>query len=663
MSATKFTISRKDVENSLESFPYSPYELYTTIRISPEGEETFNGDISGYTIMNGYADGIPSYEYDDWRNAVEEYLYNHDVKVESGEGFDVKFNITAVDSRAAYTYEEIVNGKVVKSGTGWSDEFETDVEQDAWIDAVVAFNKKIGKKMPTDWIKDKLDKLSAAVDSLDTELPDQMEFDIPMITTAIPELNTDVCQFVSDVQQAAVSAVATIGGLPTPKDVINYNIKVVKNNICRQVTSMYDAQTAPVKASSEIFKQEIEDDYDYWHELNAYADEIAKQEGQSKVYFDTVIEPDPEFQPIEFSYSNSEPPDGDYDYLPGNQGVYDYGNVSEKKDAVRKYVSEILGLNGKSINNLPYNTDAYVDECLKVGFDIPLLLAQAQQESHFGTTDRAIRTNNIFSVGLYDNGQNRYTYTNMAQCIAPYIQLVQKNYLLNGQKSVDQLLQNYVNYAGNRYASDRGYEVALKSIRNRIMSKYPVLRSEYSTPVDFSSLEYKEVSFANIYDPKSKWGPSNAARAHVAEAMKNLWVPLRKAWDQYARNLGIDPTWIITSGYRPVGCPLNGGTQKQTGSAHIVGYAIDVQPRFNGTADKRDKVKKLAGFLKGYLAQTRSLNFDQVLVEYSGGTPQTTSSMWCHIGYKNQQGSQRREFWPAFNALASTGNHGPRELI
>ena len=298
MSATKFTISRKDVENSLESFPYSPYELYTTMRISPEGEETFNGDISGYTIMNGYADGIPSYEYDDWRNSVEEYLYNHDIKVESGEGFDVKFNITAVDSRAAYTYEEIVNGQVVKSGTGWSDEFETDVEQDAWIDAVVAFNKKIGKKMPTDWIKDKLDKLSAAVDSLDTELPDQMEFDIPMITTAIPELNTDVCQFVSDVQQAAVSAVATIGGLPTPKDVINYNIKVVKNNICRQVTSMYDAQTAPVKASSEIFKQEIEDDYDYWHELNAYEDEIAKQEGQSKVYFDTVIEPDPEFQPI-----------------------------------------------------------------------------------------------------------------------------------------------------------------------------------------------------------------------------------------------------------------------------------------------------------------------------------------------------------------------------
>jgi hypothetical protein len=83
MSATKFTISRKDVENSLESFPYSPYELYTTIRISPEGEETFNGDISGYTIMNGYADGIPSYEYDDWRNSVEEYLYNHDIKVES----------------------------------------------------------------------------------------------------------------------------------------------------------------------------------------------------------------------------------------------------------------------------------------------------------------------------------------------------------------------------------------------------------------------------------------------------------------------------------------------------------------------------------------------------------------------------------------------------
>jgi hypothetical protein len=236
-----------------------------------------------------------------------------------------------------------------------------------------------------------------------------------------------------------------------------------------------------------------------------------------------------------------------------------------------------------------------------------------------------------------------------------------------GNRSIEQVLESNFQRIDNPSLyydpGNKNYGNKIKGTRNQIMAEYPALRTGNNIPVNFSSLEYKEVSFANIYDPKSKWGPSNAARAHVAEAMKNLWVPLRKAWDQYARNLGIDPTWIITSGYRPVGCPLNGGTQRQTGSAHIVGYAIDVQPRFNGAADKRDKVKKLAGFLKGYLSQTRSLNFDQVLVEYSGGTPQTTNSMWCHIGYKNQQGSQRREFWPAFNALASTGNHGPRELI
>ena len=113
---------------------------------------------------------------------------------------------------------------------------------------------------------------------------------------------------------------------------------------------------------------------------------------------------------------------------------------------------------------------------LKIIFNFHLKkFAQAHLESCFGITSRARKTNSVWSVGSYDNGKNVCTYNTQDDSIIPYIKLMQNNYL-NG-KDVDDILKpgGFVNNKGMRYASDPKYESKVKSIRNRILQKYPEL--------------------------------------------------------------------------------------------------------------------------------------------------------------------------------------------
>lgn len=149
----------------------------------------------------------------------------------------------------------------------------------------------------------------------------------------------------------------------------------------------------------------------------------------------------------------------------------------EKVDAVQAIIDNVYRLNNIPSSSQEVDPEAIVYYCEKHGFDLPLALAQAQQESHFGASPRAKRTKSMFSVGLYDDGRNVCTYDDMNQSIEPYIQLVKKNYLLNGERTVDEILEpgQYYDYKGDRYAAGRNYEQRVKEIRDSIMRKYPVL--------------------------------------------------------------------------------------------------------------------------------------------------------------------------------------------
>ena len=157
----------------------------------------------------------------------------------------------------------------------------------------------------------------------------------------------------------------------------------------------------------------------------------------------------------------------------------DYENIVNKEKLVKEYISDILSKHGKTLSDLRFNPDNLVIASYQYDYDLPLLLAQLQVESHFGTTERARRTNSMFSIGAYDDGRDVVKYADQDSSIIPFIKTIKRDYLMNGEKEIDQLLQNFVNHNGHRYASNPNYESDLAKTRSSIISKYPDLLNDY----------------------------------------------------------------------------------------------------------------------------------------------------------------------------------------
>lgn len=177
---------------------------------------------------------------------------------------------------------------------------------------------------------------------------------------------------------------------------------------------------------------------------------------------------------------------------------------------------------------------------------------------------------------------------------------------------------------------------------------------EYTGDDKFTTTSYKEVE-PNLI---AKGGLCRASRpntniprqiyTNINDALKNCWVPLRLAWNEYCTKKGWNSTWNITSGYRP--------TSGKATSAHNVGWAIDVQPHYKTQEEKREKVLVLGEFIYNYLRKNRNIKVDQLIVEY-----ESRYSIWVHIGYKRPNtGEQRGQYWPDYNAK---GSHGTMKKI
>lgn len=110
----------------------------------------------------------------------------------------------------------------------------------------------------------------------------------------------------------------------------------------------------------------------------------------------------------------------------------------------------------------------------KYGRTVPveLALAQLQQEGYLAKTktpNRPQKTNNPFNYGNTDNPKDNVYFNTVQDGIDKYYTLMASKYL--SKKSPEELLQNFVNAAGNRYATDKNYESSLKKIINKINKK------------------------------------------------------------------------------------------------------------------------------------------------------------------------------------------------
>lgn len=134
------------------------------------------------------------------------------------------------------------------------------------------------------------------------------------------------------------------------------------------------------------------------------------------------------------------------------------------KNALIKEVSTYISYQAPKANETHVNkiSNHLVSNCLENDLDICFVMSQTQLETNFGTlgAGRSSSRKSLFGVAnkKYD------TYEN---AIIDYIDILQRLYLVNG-KTENNLLHNYVNKNGHRYAENVNYERHLRTTYNYI---------------------------------------------------------------------------------------------------------------------------------------------------------------------------------------------------
>ena len=147
-----------------------------------------------------------------------------------------------------------------------------------------------------------------------------------------------------------------------------------------------------------------------------------------------------------------------------------------KVECCKAYMEYALKNQGFSLNSTGLKPETLVKQSMENSFDLPFLMAVAHQESCFGATSRAKRTNSVFSEGAYDNGKDVVKYADPNDSVEGYINLIRRAYAVNGKSVMDLLTPgNFVNGIGKRYASDKNYEKKIKFLRSKILKLYPEL--------------------------------------------------------------------------------------------------------------------------------------------------------------------------------------------
>jgi peptidoglycan hydrolase-like protein with peptidoglycan-binding domain/predicted nucleotidyltransferase len=167
----------------------------------------------------------------------------------------------------------------------------------------------------------------------------------------------------------------------------------------------------------------------------------------------------------------------------GKVGEFTYLDLSTKEgfDAYKEICQAFID----SRNNKAGVTGEMMASCARLHFSkgyVPpeLALAQLAEEGGLSSDEknRPRRTKNPFNVGNVDSGANNEQLS-VRDGVCLYYDLITRKYLVN--KRPEDLLNNFVNKSGKRYASSPNYESHLKQIISG-MSKFtePVI-SKYGT--------------------------------------------------------------------------------------------------------------------------------------------------------------------------------------
>ena len=149
-------------------------------------------------------------------------------------------------------------------------------------------------------------------------------------------------------------------------------------------------------------------------------------------------------------------------------------------DVVDSYIKEVAP---SSI----MNGITFVNKCDEYNMNLFFVMAQAQVESAFATKGLGQKMNSAFNVKAYDGKGSKYMdkYHHPDESIEPYIVLIKNDYMGDSKTEMD-LMDNYVNFEGKRYATNPDYEAMMLSTYKKLIDRYDKVYDEY--------LKYKTLS-------------------------------------------------------------------------------------------------------------------------------------------------------------------------
>ena len=155
-----------------------------------------------------------------------------------------------------------------------------------------------------------------------------------------------------------------------------------------------------------------------------------------------------------------------------------YGAKDTLVDAIDAYIKEIAP--ASVMNGL-----AFINNCDEYNMDLFFVIAQAQVESSFATTGLGHKMNSAFNVKAYDGKGSKHMdkHSHPDESIEPYIKLLKNDYLYDvstGETKTEMdLMNNYVNFEGKRYATNPDYERMMLSTYKKLTDRYGNLYDEY----------------------------------------------------------------------------------------------------------------------------------------------------------------------------------------